>query len=67
MGSTSCNLEWVIRIARHMQPLLLCFTGNRSILNLHKGVQEAAKEKKTEETYSLEAQSTMSITLEERR
>lgn len=67
MGSTFCNLEWVIRIGRHMQLLLLHFTGNRSFLNVHKGVQQAAKENKTEQASSLEAQNTMSIILEERR
>lgn len=47
-----------------MQWLLLHFARNRSVLNLHKGVQQAAKEKKTKETPSLEAETTMSISLE---
>lgn len=37
-----------------MQLLLLHFAGNRRVLNLHKGVQQAAKEKKTKETSPLD-------------
>lgn len=49
-----------------MQLFLLCFAENRSVLNLHKDIQQAAKEKKTEET-SLGSTDHMSITLEEIR
>lgn len=64
LGSSSSTLEQVIRLARQMQLLLLCFAGNRRVLNLQNSVQQAAKEKKTEETASLEAQTTVPITLE---